>query len=118
MRDQDLSHKQDKSLRLFAIGSVLHNARDGETVWGSGINAKIPEAQHRFRRLDVRGIRDPARVERALDPHDFVGAVLAVDHGHRTEEALAADVLLAQIAQAPVAGSVRAMLIALRAASR
>jgi pyruvyltransferase len=59
LRDQDLLHKQDRARRLFAIGSVLHNARDGETVWGSGINAKIPDAQHRFRQLDVRAVRGP-----------------------------------------------------------
>jgi len=59
LRDEDLLHKREQTRRLFAIGSVLHNARDGETVWGSGINAKIPDAQHRFRRLDVRAVRGP-----------------------------------------------------------
>ena len=59
LRDLDLLQKRDKRRRLFAIGSVLHNARDGETVWGSGINGKIPEAQHRFRDLDVRAVRGP-----------------------------------------------------------
>ena len=59
LRDQELLHKKDRSLRLFAIGSVLHNACDGETVWGSGINAKIPDAHHRFRKLDVRAVRGP-----------------------------------------------------------
>lgn len=67
LRDQELLHKQDRSLRLFAIGSVLHNARDGETVWGSGINAKIPEAQHRFRALDVRAVRGPLTRQWLMD---------------------------------------------------
>jgi hypothetical protein len=39
------------------------------------------------------GVGDPARVQGALDAHDLVGAVLAVDHGDRAEEALPADVL-------------------------
>ena len=59
LRDLELSGKRDLHRRLFAIGSVLHNARDGETVWGSGINAKIPEHMHRFRTLDVRAVRGP-----------------------------------------------------------
>jgi pyruvyltransferase len=59
LRDHELVQKKDRSRRLFAIGSVLHNARDGETVWGSGINAKIPDAHHRFRELDVRAVRGP-----------------------------------------------------------
>lgn len=59
LRDLDLLQKRDKRRRLFAIGSVLHNARDGETVWGSGINGKIPQEQHRFSDLDVRAVRGP-----------------------------------------------------------
>ena len=59
LRDRDILKKRDPGRRLFAIGSVLHNARDGETVWGSGINAKIADAQHRFSRLDMRAVRGP-----------------------------------------------------------
>ncbi len=44
---------------LFSIGSVLHFARDGDTVWGSGRNGKIGEEEHRFARLDVRAVRGP-----------------------------------------------------------
>ena len=36
----------------------------------------------------------------AFDAHDLVGAVLAIDHCDRAEEALAADVLFAQVAEA------------------
>lgn len=59
LRDLVLREKRDRSHRLFAVGSVLHNARDGEAVWGSGINGKIPEQQHAFRQLDVRAVRGP-----------------------------------------------------------
>lgn len=59
LRDLDLRDKRDKGHRLFAIGSVLHNAGDGDAVWGSGINGKIPEDRHRFRDLDVRAVRGP-----------------------------------------------------------
>lgn len=59
LRDFDLLGKRDRRRRLFSIGSVLHNARDGEAVWGSGINGKIADDAHRFRDLDVRAVRGP-----------------------------------------------------------
>jgi pyruvyltransferase len=51
--------KRDKRCQLFTIGSVLHYARSGDCVWGSGVNGKIPAAAHRFRHLDVRAVRGP-----------------------------------------------------------
>ncbi|MCW0402402.1 hypothetical protein NB689_002432 [Xanthomonas sacchari] len=58
-RDRTLLDKRDKRTRLIAIGSVLHFARDGDTVWGSGVNGKIPADRHTFRQLDVRAVRGP-----------------------------------------------------------
>lgn len=49
--------------RLFSIGSVLHFAQDGNTVWGSGVNGKIAEERHRFATLDVRAVRGPRTAE-------------------------------------------------------
>jgi pyruvyltransferase len=45
--------------RMLAIGSVMHFARDGDAVWGSGVNGKVPVELHRFSRLDVRAVRGP-----------------------------------------------------------
>jgi len=45
--------------RLLAVGSILHLARDGDVIWGSGVNGKIPASQHRFTTLDVRAVRGP-----------------------------------------------------------
>lgn len=59
LRDIELRHKRDTRKRLLAIGSVLHFARDGETVWGSGVNGKIAADRHRFEHLDVRAVRGP-----------------------------------------------------------
>ena len=59
LRDLALMDKRNDGQRLFAIGSVLHFARTGDTVWGSGINGKIDEGQHRFGMLDVRAVRGP-----------------------------------------------------------
>ncbi|CCH85900.1 putative polysaccharide biosynthesis protein [Modestobacter italicus] len=45
--------------RLLSIGSVLHFARDGDVVWGSGVNGKSLDAPVTARRLDVRAVRGP-----------------------------------------------------------
>lgn len=47
------------SRRLLAIGSILHFAEDGDTVWGAGVNGKIPIDEHTFANLDVRAVRGP-----------------------------------------------------------
>jgi len=57
--------------RLFSIGSVLHFAADGDTIWGSGRNGKKSEADHAFMRLDVRAVRGPLTrkflIDRGID---------------------------------------------------
>jgi pyruvyltransferase len=45
--------------RLLTVGSILHMARTGDVVWGSGRNGKIGEEHHRFEDLDVRSVRGP-----------------------------------------------------------
>lgn len=43
--------------KVLAIGSILHSAIDGDTVWGSGImTGWFPKTIHR---LDVRAVRGP-----------------------------------------------------------
>ncbi len=76
-RDRTLLDKRDKRKRLIAIGSVLHFASDGDTVWGSGVNGKIPADRHTFRTLDVRAVRGPRTRaflrERGLDVPEIYG---------------------------------------------
>lgn len=45
--------------RVFAVGSVMHFAADGDTIWGTGVNGKVADDLHRFSRLDVRAVRGP-----------------------------------------------------------
>lgn len=45
--------------RLFAVGSILHDARAGDVVWGSGINGKIGSRNYDFSGIDFRAVRGP-----------------------------------------------------------
>lgn len=45
--------------QLLSVGSVVHLAKSGATVWGSGVNGKMGEHYHRYRHLDVRAVRGP-----------------------------------------------------------
>lgn len=46
--------------KLLAIGSILSFALDGDVVWGSGVNGKLPTSKdYPFKKLDVRAVRGP-----------------------------------------------------------
>ena len=47
------------SKQLLAIGSVLHHAREGAIIWGSGVNGSTYAWQYRQREIDVRAVRGP-----------------------------------------------------------
>jgi len=51
--------KQILKNRLLCCGSILHFAINGDTIWGSGVNGKIPTKRHTFTELDVRMVRGP-----------------------------------------------------------
>lgn len=48
-----------KGRRLLAIGSILHHAREGDVVWGSGVNGKALGRKPPFEDLDLRMVRGP-----------------------------------------------------------
>lgn len=58
-RGYTLGDEVERGRQMLAIGSVLHFARDGAVVWGSGINGKIPVEAHTFSTLDIRAVRGP-----------------------------------------------------------
>lgn len=45
--------------RLLAIGSILHHARDGDVVWGSGHHGGKALDKYNFHDIDVRAVRGP-----------------------------------------------------------
>lgn len=56
-----VTHKKTLSEpRLFAVGSVLSFAQDGDVVWGAGINGRLLQTKsYRFKNLDIRAVRGP-----------------------------------------------------------
>lgn len=44
---------------LFAVGSVLHFARDGNIIWGSGYRENPLQEVRNYKNLDVRAVRGP-----------------------------------------------------------
>lgn len=43
---------------LLAAGSILHYAREGDVIWGSGFREN-PMNENRFKNLDIRAVRGP-----------------------------------------------------------
>lgn len=58
-RSRGLEPRSRDDRRLLCVGSVLHFAHDGDTVWGSGVNGKIGAGEYSFDRLDLRAVRGP-----------------------------------------------------------
>ena len=53
------SHQlEEKEPILLGIGSILHYARDGDVIWGSGFREN-PLGENRFKNIDVRAVRGP-----------------------------------------------------------
>lgn len=57
--------------RMIAIGSSLHFAQDGDSIWGTGVNGKIPQDLLTARNLKIKAVRGhkTAEVMRSLG-HD------------------------------------------------
>jgi pyruvyltransferase len=62
-RGYSLTCQAERPRRLLAIGSILHFARDGDVIWGTGLNGKIDSSEHRFETVDVRAVRGPLTAE-------------------------------------------------------
>lgn len=60
MLGRSVTHGSLKSQEqlLFAAGSILHYARNGDVIWGSGFREN-PLEENRFHKIDVRAVRGP-----------------------------------------------------------
>jgi len=66
LRDFELCDKTDDRHKLLAIGSILHYARDGDCLWGTGNLGFIPDKKMKFTDLDCRSVRGPKTREYLL----------------------------------------------------
>ncbi len=80
----------DDQPKLLTVGSLLQFARDGDVIWGTGINGARPDLIHAPRTLHVFATRGPishdilrrlghdvSRVTRFFDPVSLVGHLFA-----------------------------------------
>ncbi|GAA5000608.1 polysaccharide pyruvyl transferase family protein [Acinetobacter puyangensis] len=58
-RDINENFFRNRKGKLLSIGSVMHFAKNGDVIWGTGVNGKVNENLHTFSRLDVRAVRGP-----------------------------------------------------------
>lgn len=72
-----LTRQDGRTPRLLCIGSILHLAREGDVVWGTGVNGKIHDRDYRFSTLDVRAVRGPLTLDflrrRGIEAPDVFG---------------------------------------------
>lgn len=54
-----INNDKNQEKRLLTVGSILHFAKTGDTVWGSGILGNAPHDHYQFESLDVRATRGP-----------------------------------------------------------
>lgn len=67
--------------KLLAVGSILQFARDGDVVWGAGINGKSwPRRLRKVRRLHLASVRGPL-TRRALQSFGFDAPAIYGDPG-------------------------------------
>lgn len=58
-RGLSIAAKDRKERRLLTVGSIMSMARDGDVIWGTGVNGKVSDRAHAFDALDVRAVRGP-----------------------------------------------------------
>jgi pyruvyltransferase len=62
-RGHSLDDQVEKQARLLAIGSVLQYSYNGDHVWGTGWNGKLPSEMFTAKHLNVHAVRGPLTAE-------------------------------------------------------
>jgi pyruvyltransferase len=76
--------------RMLSVGSIMRMARNGDTIWGTGVNGKSLDGD-RAKRLDVRAVRGPRTRSLLLDrgiecPEVYGDPALLIPHLWSDEE--------------------------------
>jgi pyruvyltransferase len=80
-----LDDEVNKQERLLSVGSVLHFAKTGDHVWGSGWDGGISDAEFKAKSLKVHAVRGPLtaeflRKQRIEVPDIYGDPVLLIPH--------------------------------------
>jgi pyruvyltransferase len=59
LSSRDVTASPGERRRLLTVGSVMHLARPGDVVWGTGINGKELERRVPYGEFDIRAVRGP-----------------------------------------------------------
>lgn len=59
LEKEGLVNPVDSDKRLLSVGSIMHFANEGNTVWGSGVLGNATLDEYHFQSLDVRAVRGP-----------------------------------------------------------
>jgi pyruvyltransferase len=72
-----LEEETTSQKRLLSLGSILHFANSNDTIWGTGVNGKMPLDHYKFQQLDVRAVRGPLTrnflLERGISTPEIYG---------------------------------------------
>jgi pyruvyltransferase len=63
LRGLSLDQEVNKSARLLAIGSILQYSTEGDHIWGTGWNGKVPESMFTAKSLHIHAVRGPLTAE-------------------------------------------------------
>lgn len=63
LRGLSLDQEVKYSARLLAVGSILQFSTNGDHIWGSGWNGKLPESMFTSKQLHVHAVRGPLTAE-------------------------------------------------------
>lgn len=75
LKDKDIFNKKSSKNKLLSIGSVMHFAKDGDCIWGTGVNGKIDPKKITCKNLDIRAVRGPCTRDFLLEKNFTVPEV-------------------------------------------
>jgi pyruvyltransferase len=63
LQGYSLDEEVSRGARMLAIGSILQYSTDGDHIWGTGWNGKLPDSMFKSKKLVVHAVRGPLTAE-------------------------------------------------------